>query len=104
MDEDIGRRDVLKLAGGSVLGLAVLALAGPAAAFRFDPAEDYTGVIEDSCGAANKVHRDMVAEVERRLGVSLSDEQSRQLIASVQCPYCGCSILKGVADAGQAPF
>ena len=48
MDEDIGRRDVLKLAGGSVLGLAVLALAGPAAAFRFDPDEDYTGVIEDS--------------------------------------------------------
>jgi hypothetical protein len=104
MDEDIGRRDVLKLAGGSVLGLAVLALAGPAAAFRFDPAEDYTGVIEDSCGAANKVHRDMIAEVERQLGISLSDEETRQVIAAVQCPYCGCSILKSFADAGGSPF
>ena len=61
-------------------------------------------MIEDSCGAANKVHRDMVAEVERRLGISLSDEEARQLIASVQCPYCGCSILKGVADAGRRLF
>jgi hypothetical protein len=104
MHEDRSRRDVLKLAGGSLLGLAVLTLAGPASAFRFDPAEDYTGVIEDSCGAANKVHRDMVAEVESRLGISLSDDQARELIASVQCPYCGCSILKGVADAGQAAF
>ena len=79
-------------------------LPAPPEAFRFDPAEDYAGVIEDSCGAANKVHRDMVAEVERQLGISLSDEEARQVIAAVQCPYCGCSILKGVADAGQAPF
>ena len=86
MDADRSRHDVLRLAVGSLLGLIALAAAGPARAFRFDPAGDYAGVIEDSCGAANKVHRDMVAEVERRLGVSLSDEQSRQLIASVQCP------------------
>jgi hypothetical protein len=104
MDADHNRRDVLRLAGGSLLALATLVIAGSARAFRFDPAEDYAGIIEDSCGAANKVHRDMVAEVERQLGISLSDEQARQLIAAVQCPYCGCSILKGVADAGQAPF
>ena len=104
MDADRNRRDVLRLTGGSLLALAILVIAGPAKAFRFDPAEDYAGVIEDSCGAANKVHRDMVAEVERQLGISLSDEQARQLIAAVQCPYCGCSILKGAADAGQAPF
>ena len=104
MDADHCRRDVLRLAGGSLLGLITMVLAGPAKAFRFDPAEDYIGVIEDSCGAANKVHRDMVAEVERQLGISLSDEQARQVIAGVQCPYCGCSILKGVADVGQAPF
>lgn len=105
MDADRNRRDVLRLAGGSLLGLIVLAVAGPARAFRFDPAGDYAGVIEDSCGAANKVHRDMIAEVERQLGISLSDEEARQVIAAVQCPYCGCSILKGVvADAGQTPF
>jgi len=104
MDTDRSRRDVLRLAGGSLLALTALVIASPARAFRFDPAEDYAGVIEDSCGAANKLHRDMVAEVERQLGISLSDEQALQVIAAVQCPYCGCSILKGVADAGQAPF
>jgi hypothetical protein len=104
MDADRNRRDVLRLAGSSLLALAALVIAGPARAFRYDPAEDYAGVIEDSCGAANKIHRDMVAQVERQLGISLSDEQARQVIAAVQCPYCGCSILKGVADASQAPF
>jgi len=104
MDADRSRRDVLRLVGGSSAGLIALAVAGPARAFRFDPAGDYAGVIEDSCGAANKVHRDMVAEVERRLGISLSDEEARRIIAAVQCPNCGCSILTGVADAGQAPF
>ena len=39
-----------------------------------------------------------------QLGISLSDEDARQVVSAVQCPYCGCSILKGVADAGQAPF
>ena len=104
MNTDRSRRDVLRSASGSLLVLTAFAVASPAKAFRFDPAEDYAGVIEDSCGAANKVHRDMVAEVERRLGISLSDEQALQVIAAVQCPYCGCSILRGVVDAGQAPF
>jgi len=40
MDADHNRRDVLRLAGGSLLSLIVLAIAGPARAFRFDPAED----------------------------------------------------------------
>jgi hypothetical protein len=104
MDADRSRRDVLRLAGGSLAGLVALAAAGPARAFRFDPTGDYAGVIEDSCGAANKVHRDMIAEVERQLGISLSDEEARQFIAAVQCPYCGCSILKSFADAGGSPF
>jgi hypothetical protein len=46
----------------------------------------------------------MIAEVERQLGISLSDEEARQVIAAVECPYCGCSILKSVADAGGSPF
>ena len=105
MDVDRRRREVLRLAGGSLLGLIALAVAGPARAFRFDPAEDYAGVIEESpCGAANKAHRGMIAEVERQLGISLSDEEARQIIAAVQCPYCGCSILKGFADAANHLF
>ena len=104
MDADRSRRDVLRLAGGSMAGLIALAVAGPARAFRLDPAGDYAGIIEDSCGAANQVHRGVIAEVERQLGISLSDEEARQVIAAVQCPYCGCSILKGFADAGQTPF
>jgi hypothetical protein len=104
MDAYRSRRDVLRLAGGSMAGLIALAVAGPARAFRLDPAGDYAGIIEDSCGAANQVHRGMIAEVERQLGISLSDEEARQVIAAVQCPYCGCSILKGIADASEAPF
>lgn len=105
MSTGITRRDVLRLSGALSAFAAGLAVAGPAAAFQLLPAEDYAGVIEDSCGAANKLHRAMVTEVERQLGISLDDAQARQVIAAVQCPNCGCSILKGVAEArADAPF
>ncbi|WP_157619176.1 hypothetical protein [Skermanella stibiiresistens] len=104
MDDVPSRRDVLRIAGGISAAVAVISIAGPASAFQYLPAEDYAGVIEDSCGASNKVHGAMVAEVERELGVTLDDSQARQLIAAVTCPLCGCSILQGFTDAARAPF
>ncbi|UEM22623.1 hypothetical protein JL100_007705 [Skermanella mucosa] len=106
MSTGITRRDVLRLSGALSTFAAGLAIAGPAGAFQLLPAEDYAGVIEDSCGAANRLHRAMVTEVERQLGVSLDDAQARRMIEAIQCPNCGCSILKGFAEAapGDAPF
>mgnify|MGYP006894105037 FL=1 len=106
MSTGITRRDVLRLSGALSAFAAGLAVAGPAGAFQLLPAEDYAGVIEDSCGAANQLHRAMVAEVERQLGVSLDDTEARRMIEAIQCPNCGCSILKGFAEAApvDAPF
>lgn len=105
-----GRRAFIRIAGAA----GIAGLATPAAAFRLVPAEDYAGVARNACGTEAALHRQVLAEAERTLGVALDGpraEEARRALASLTCPSCGCSVLAeltGIEPGGtpgdRAPF
>jgi hypothetical protein len=105
-----GRRAFLRAAGAA----GIAGLATPAAAFRLVPAEDYAGVVRNACGAEAALHRQVLAEAERALGVALDGpraEEARRALASLTCPNCGCGVLAeltgidpGGTSGDRAPF
>jgi hypothetical protein len=104
----IGRRGLL---GRGLLGLAAAGLAaggaGPALAFRQVPDGEADAMLGRACGGLREIHREIVAKVERELGVRLSEDQGREIASRMSCPHCGCPMLAALRDAeggGAPPF
>jgi hypothetical protein len=79
------------LAGGALLGRT-----RQASAFTDDiVTRRVLALHENACGATAS-HKQLVAEVERVLGDKYSAEQKREVIATLTCPICGCSLAGAV--------
>jgi len=82
---------------GAGLVLVGLGAAAPATAFRERPIGEAETMIGTGCGASVE-HREVVAELERSLGIRLTDEEGRKIAAALSCPRCGCPVTAMLAD------
>lgn len=83
------------LAGAGVAGVA----AAPALAFRLLPADDYAGMIENACVDESQVHAKILADVQKELGIQLSEDEAQQVLRQMRCPFCGCNMLEAAKSA-----
>lgn len=49
-------------------------------------------LVDNACGASLS-HQQLIAEVEKMLDTTLTEEEKRRAIAAVSCPVCGCQLL-----------
>lgn len=90
------RRLFLRAAALAGAGVG-LAAAGPALAFRLLPADDFSGVIENACTEESQVHAKVLADIQKELGIQLSEEEAKLVLAQLRCPSCGCSMLEAAS-------
>jgi hypothetical protein len=85
-----GRREFL----GWAAGLGALAVPRRAGALRLEEANvGQQQAFDDRCGK-NETHAAFKAEVEGMLAQSsLAPEEKQALLAALECPVCGCSVL-----------
>jgi len=94
------RRSVLRWLGLGALGAGTAAAGRPAAALQVLPAGDYATIIEAGCGAS-AYHRQLLEKAQAALGVSLSEDQTKQALAALTCPSCGCPLVAAAATPDQ---
>ncbi|WP_035693695.1 hypothetical protein [Azospirillum halopraeferens] len=87
----IPRRTVLRLIAALAPAAALVAVAGPAAAFREIPTDDATGLLDDACGVS-AYHARLIDESLKTMGVSLTREQRAEVLAQITCPTCRCPL------------
>jgi hypothetical protein len=79
---------------GWAAGLSALAWPGRGMALRLEEANaGQQQAFDDRCGK-NESHAALKAEIDKILAEStLSPEDKQTLLAALECPVCGCSIL-----------
>jgi hypothetical protein len=70
----------------------VLGTASRAFAFSEDAPTIRTLALHDNACGATASHKELVAEVERVLGDKYSEDEKKQVIATMTCPICGCPL------------
>lgn len=86
--KSVGRRDVVC---GLAVGGLMLLTGTRAGAVTARSGADYGGILDGACGASAD-HQRQIAEVERVLGLPLTDSRVIDALRRAQCPGCGCSL------------
>ncbi len=92
------RRVFLRAAALAGAGVGAVA-AGPALAFRLLPADDYAAMIENACTDETQVHAKILSDVQKELGIQLTEDEAQQVLKQMRCPFCGCNMLEAAKSA-----
>ena len=103
------RRGALRLLSRPVVatigGAALLTLSGPARAFRLLPEEDFAPQLTEACAVdTSRSHAELLAEVQKELGIELDQETAQAILAQMSCPNCGCNLRQAYLEGRSAGF
>jgi hypothetical protein len=99
MSVSADRRRVLQGLGAALLGGTALAITSRSArAFQTLPYDDYSRLIDRSCGP-NSQHEKLIDAILADRHLRRTDPEAQVILAQTRCPICGCPLMQQAPKA-----